>query len=162
MMRREKGSRLGRDDQDFHIRSAHPADLEKIGVLDAAVFGALAYPYFVLRQLFDVHHDCWLVADNSEGLLGYSLGVPTMDRKTGWLLGLGVREDHRRRGYGRSLTLSSLRLLRASGVGEVRLTVEPDNVPATALYRAIGFVARELHHDYLGAGEDRVIMTLPL
>jgi ribosomal protein S18 acetylase RimI-like enzyme len=142
------------------IRAAETADLGELSALDRSVFGELAYPYFVLRQLFDVHREFWLVAPAAGELVGYSLGVPSADRSTGWLLGLGVRVEHRRRGYGRALTAASLRRLRAAGVHDVRLTVEPDNQPAVALYLELGFTDHDYRRDYLGRGEDRLIMRL--
>lgn len=148
-------------DQDIRIRPARPDDLDQLRALDLAVFGGLAYPYFVLRQMFDVYRECWLVADHPDGLAGYSLGVPTLDRTLAWLLALAVAPGHRNLGYGRRLTLGSLALLRRMDVPEVRLTVQPGNEPAIALYRGIGFAVTGLHRNYLGPGEDRVIMAHP-
>ena len=123
-------------------------------------FGDLTYPYFVLRQLFDVHQHCWLVADHPSGLLGYALGAPGLDRETGWLLGHVVGTEFRRRGYGRTLALSALHILRSVGVRRVYLTVKPSNTVAIQLYETIGFTIKSLHENYLGPGEHRVLMQL--
>jgi ribosomal protein S18 acetylase RimI-like enzyme len=147
---------------DIHIRLAGPGDLAKLRFLDADIFGELAYPPFVLRQLFDAHRDCWFVADHPNGLLGYSLGVPTLDRKGGWLLGVGVRSSSRREGYGRALTQSSLRLLHSVGARKASLTVNPNNTVALALYRDLDFAVTALARDYLGPGQDRLIMARDL
>ncbi|MEV4317138.1 N-acetyltransferase [Actinocrispum sp. NPDC049592] len=149
-------------DQDVRIRAARTDDLNALVELDTAVFGRLAYQYFVLRQLFDLHREWWLVAEHPEGLRGYSLGVPTFDRRHGWLLGLGVRREFQRRGYGRSLTVRSMRLLADAGVREVSLTVEPANHRAIGLYSELGFERERLARDYLGPGEHRLIMTAAL
>jgi len=146
-------------DGDVNIRPVGNADLADLVQLDLAIFEDLAYPYFVLRQLFDLHHAWWLVADHPAGLRGYSLGVPTFDGRLGWLLGLGVRREFRGRGYGRSLTVNSLRLFEAAGVPEVYLTVEPDNLSAIAVYQEVGFTIDRLAKDYLGPGYDRIIMV---
>ena len=150
-----------RGDHDVTIRPARSDDLDQLRALDIVVFQQLAYPYFVLRQLFDVHRDCWLVAEHPAGVVGYSLGVPTSDRELAWLLALAVHPEHRRRGYGRRLTLGSLAFLRSMGVAQVRLTVEPRNGSAITLYRQIGFATNGCHRDYLGPGEDRLIMARP-
>jgi ribosomal-protein-alanine N-acetyltransferase len=162
--RHEQGRSVDRDldTTDFHIRSAEQEDLIELGSLDRSIFGQLAYPDFVLRQLFDVHRDCWLVVDHSSGLLGYSLGVPTMDRKTGWLLGLAVRSEHWRHGYGKALTTASLQLLRGAGVVRACLTVDPDNVAAVSLYHEVGFTVEERRNDYFGPGEHRDLMVMDL
>jgi ribosomal protein S18 acetylase RimI-like enzyme len=143
------------------IRPADLADLHRVHAVDREVFGHIAYPYFVLRQMWDVYRDCWLVADQPGGLSGYSLGVPTPDGRAGWLLALAVVPDQRNRGYGKRLTLASLCLLRSMGVREVFLTVDPCNQAAMTLYRGIGFSVVGLHRNYLGPEEDRVVMARP-
>lgn len=148
-------------DRNVSIRAASPDELDRLKTLDVDVFADLAYPDFVLRQIFDVHRECWLVAAHPSGLIGYSLGVPTTDLRSAWLLGLAVDARYRNRGHGRRLTLASLRLLRALGVRDVYLTVEPENEIALTLYRHIGFSVAALHRDYFGPGEDRLIMVRP-
>jgi ribosomal-protein-alanine N-acetyltransferase len=151
------------DDHDIEIRPARPEDLNNLTQLDAAAFGDLAYPPFVLRQLFDVYIDCWLVANHPSGLLGYALpAVSPMRNDEGWLLALAVHDDARGHGVGRRLVQASLDILRSLGVTATWLTVEPDNIPAIALYRSMGFTAKELRQDYLGPGEHRLVMKLTL
>lgn len=146
-------------DRNVSIRAANPDELDRLKSLDLEVFAEHAYPDFVLRQMFDVHRECWLVAEHPCGLIGYSLGVPTTDRMSAWLLGLAVDIRYRHRGHGRRLTLASLRLLRSMGVHDVYLTVEPGNEIALTLYRHIGFSVAALRRDYFGPGEDRLIMV---
>jgi ribosomal protein S18 acetylase RimI-like enzyme len=149
------------DDRDVLIRKVRSSDLDELSALDVT-FGDLTYPYFVLRQLFDVHQHCWLVADHPNGILGYALGAPGLDRETGWLLGHVVGSEYRRRGYGRLLALSSLQILRSVGVRRVYLTAKPANKIAINLYETIGFTVRSLRENYLGPGEDRFLMELDL
>jgi ribosomal protein S18 acetylase RimI-like enzyme len=149
-------------DQDISIRPARYDDLDQLWALDVKVFEQLAYPYFVLRQFFDTVRDCWLVAQHPSGLVGYSLAAPTLDRDLAWMLGLAVAPDFRNRGYGRQLTMESLRLLASMGIPEVRLSVEPENEFALRLYRHVGFSVVERRRDYLGPGEDRLLMARSL
>jgi len=146
------------------IRPAGLDELEALGDLDIKVFGKLAYPPFVLRQLFDMYRAYWLVVEHpsGDGLAGYSLGAPTPDGTGAWLLGLAVAPDCRKLGLGERLTVKSLALLRSRGVPKVSLTVEPTNDVAIALYRRVGFAITAVHADYFGPGEDRAIMTCPL
>ena len=151
-------------DLETSIRAAHDDELDDLRELDLKVFGKLAYPPFVLRQLFDMYQEYWLVAEHPSeaGLAGYSLGAPTPDRKLAWLLGLAVAPDCRNLGFGERLTLESLDLLRSRGVPRVCLTVEPNNDVAIGLYRRVGFVITKVVADYFGQGEDRAIMTRSL
>jgi ribosomal protein S18 acetylase RimI-like enzyme len=58
--------------------------------------------------------------------------------------------------------MESLRFLASMGIPEVCLTVEPDNDFAIRLYRHVGFSVAERHRDYLGPGEDRLLMARSL
>ena len=57
---------------------------------------------------------------------------------SGQLLGLVVREDHRRQGVGRALLQEVMRLAKARGVGEFHISTEQDNATAQRLYRRAG------------------------
>ena len=149
-------------DEDVHIRPAEQPDLADLKELDEAVFAHLAYPYFALRQLFDLFAEWWLVAAHPDGLRGYSLGVPTFDRGRAWVMGLGVRAEFQGRGYGRLLLISSLRKLADIGVRDVYLTVEPSNRNAISLYHELGFAVDRLGRGYFGPGEDRLVMIAQL
>jgi ribosomal-protein-alanine N-acetyltransferase len=151
-----------RPDDQVWIRAAEPSELEVVHQLDQEVFEDLAYPPFVLRQLFELHREFWLIADHPDGPRGYSFGVPASNPRLAWLLGLGVVPRFRGHGYGRLLATASLRLLTSVGVREVRLTVEPGNDSAIALYHDLGFNSRTMCRDYFGPGEDRLLMTTHL
>lgn len=145
------------------IRSAHESDLPELHRLDNEVFESTPYPYYVLRQLFDADSDHILVLDDGGSLYGYALFVTSRDGQVSWVLSLAVAPDRRGLGLGRLLMLEVLRRLRGEGVHEVRLTVEPANAAAIALYRSLGFSSEEeVRRDYLGPGEDRLIMGLRL
>jgi [ribosomal protein S18]-alanine N-acetyltransferase len=149
-------------DQAISIAPACGDDLDQLWALEVKVFEELAYPYFVLRQLFDTLRGCWLVAHHPSGLVGYSLAAPTPDRQLAWMLGLAVAPDFRNLGYGRQLTVESLRLLASMGIPDVCLTVDPDNDFALRLYRHVGFSVVDRRRDYLGPGEDRLLMARSL
>ena len=147
----------------LRLRGVTEADLDALTLLDREVFPEEPYPYFVLRQLCDLHGDCLLVLEDGKSLHGYVLYVTTRDGYRSWIVSLGVTRDQRGRGLGRRLMLEVLRRLRAEEVREVRLTVEPANAAAIMLYRSLGFSSDEgVRKDYFGAGEDRLIMTLGL
>ena len=54
-------------------------------------------------------------------------------------LGIGVRKDALRMGYGRAMMLALHEAARASGASTVRLRVNPENVAALSLYRSLGY-----------------------
>ncbi|CCK30172.1 hypothetical protein BN159_5793 [Streptomyces davaonensis JCM 4913] len=150
-------------DRPLTMRGVTEADLPELVRVDREAFPEEPYPYFVLRQLYDVHGDRLLVLDDGEQLHGYVLFPTTSDGYECWIMSLGVTRDQRGRGLGRRLMLEVLRRLRTEGVREVRLTVEPTNAAAIMLYRSIGFSSEEgARRDYFGPGEDRLVMTLSL
>lgn len=150
-------------DRPLTTRGVVESDLPELLRVDREVFPDDPYPYFVLRQHFDVHGDRILVVDDGECLHGYVLFVNTSDGYVSWVLSLAVSPDQRGRGLGKRLMLEVLRQLRRERVREVRLTVEPTNAAAIMLYRSLGFSAEGgVRRDYLGPGEDRIVMTLRL
>ncbi|EIV94762.1 GNAT family N-acetyltransferase [Frankia sp. QA3] len=144
------------------IRQVQEKDLAALTALDEMIFGHLAYPYFVLRQIFDVHRGELLVLEQAGGMCGYSIAVNSTTRGLAWFLGLGVEPDSRGRGFGRRLAGASLDRLRAQGLDRVRLTVDGENVAAVRLYRRLGFVRLGEIADYLGPDEHRQIHELAL
>jgi ribosomal protein S18 acetylase RimI-like enzyme len=44
----------------------------------------------------------------------------------------------------------------------MELSVAPDNASAVSLYRSFGFNTTKTVRDYLGPGQDRLLMTLSL
>jgi ribosomal-protein-alanine N-acetyltransferase len=143
------------------IRSAKEQDLDSLHVLDKEVFGILAYPFFTLRQLLDLHARHCLLADDGTGLVGYCLGAVAAAPRIGWLLGLGVTPKLRGGGYGRDLARETLRRIREDGARRVQLAVEPNNDPAIHLYESLGFRVIEYRADYYGPRADRLIMSAP-
>jgi ribosomal-protein-alanine N-acetyltransferase len=153
------------------IRPLEVHEFDAISELDTDVFGRWAYPCFVLRQLFDAHRRFWLVAEGPTGYLrGYTLAVHCSDTANGpdpgapsaWLFGLGVRKQYMRMGCGRLLTAAVLELLAGSGVQLVKLTVEPENGTAIALYEEFGFVPVRYGEHYFGRGDHRIVMEAQL
>ncbi|WP_037854320.1 GNAT family N-acetyltransferase [Streptomyces sp. NRRL S-340] len=149
------------------LRTAHEEDLPELQRLDEEVFQEVAYPGFLLRQLYDMYAEHLLVLDDGTGRLrGYVLAATTALDRDSWILGLCVTHDRRRHGLGRELMEAVLDRLRRTGIQRVRLTVEPSNRAAILLYRSLGFRPEEpdagLRPDYFGPGMDRQVLRLEL
>jgi GNAT superfamily N-acetyltransferase len=75
--------------------------------------------------------------------LGFAVVSVEGDESEGELQFFGVREDSRRKGYGRKLLLSAIDwLLDNAGVAQVCLNVGEDLVHARDLYESVGFWLR--------------------
>jgi ribosomal-protein-alanine N-acetyltransferase len=160
--RQERQGEASEPEGGLRVRTVAEEDLPRLALLDQAIFVGAAYPYFVLRQLFDVHGDRFLVLDHGAAMSGYVLAATVPGGEVSWILGLGVLKQYRGLGYGRVLLAEMLRLLTADEVGKVRLSVEPHNAEAIALYRSLGFSEVGRRDDYFGRGGDRLIMELAL
>jgi [ribosomal protein S18]-alanine N-acetyltransferase len=148
-----------RDGSMVVIRPARESDLDALHRIDRQVFGRLAYPYLMLRQLIDVHIRHCMVADDGARLHGYSIGALTIRPKTGWILSLGVLPQSRGTGYGRDLVRETMRMIIADGAREVRLNVDPENSTAIHLYETLGFRITGFVPHYYGPEADRLIMS---
>jgi ribosomal protein S18 acetylase RimI-like enzyme len=144
------------------IRQACTEDLSALHDVDAAVFGELAYPLFVLRQFVDVHQRHLLVVDAAPPLIGYVLAAYAAQAEEAWLLGLGVHPDARQFGWGRALMDRCLARLRNDGASSVRPTVKPGNTAAIKLYESTGFKKTGYIPHYYGDGEGRYEMVASL
>ncbi|WP_234437061.1 GNAT family N-acetyltransferase [Streptomyces maremycinicus] len=137
------------------------ADLPRLVRLDADAFPHGPYPFFVLRQLVTTCAGLVYVVDDGTDLHGYVLGTPPNDAQS-WVCSLAITPGLRGKGFGRLLMTKLLGQLRVKGAHAVRLSVEPRNDSAIALYRSLGFVPDPggPRADYFGPGEDRLLMTL--
>lgn len=147
------------EDSPFRVRAAIEEDLPGLARLDEEVFIDHPYPYFVLRQLYDVYRHQLLVVGDGKALRGYVLVGTPPDASCSWILGLGVDRRFRGHGLGRRLMAEAMTRLRAVGVSAVRLTVEPANTKAIELYESLGFTHVGHRKDYFGPGADRLIMV---
>ncbi|WP_329263759.1 GNAT family N-acetyltransferase [Streptomyces pseudovenezuelae] len=147
----------------MRIRAVEEKDLPELARIDAEAFPSAPYPYFVLRQYFDICGDhLFVVEDDEPRLYGYVLASPP-HHTLSWIISLGVTPELRRNGLGRRLMVAMLHRLQSEGAQQILLTVEPDNGSAILLYRSLGFVAYGTPDpDYFGRGEPRLLMTLSL
>jgi [ribosomal protein S18]-alanine N-acetyltransferase len=76
------------------------------------------------------------------------------------VLNVATREDRRRRGFARRLMDHVVAHARAARVKHVLLEVRRSNLPAIALYRALGFFAMGVRARYYQDDEDAIEMVL--
>jgi ribosomal-protein-alanine N-acetyltransferase len=144
------------------IRMARPDDLGPLAMVDAAVFRELTYPFFALRQFFELFEAFCVVAESEGRVCGYALIGVTPDHQVGWLLGLGVVPESRGRKFGKKLLQSAVELCARVPVERVKITVRPTNKTAERIYEKAGFVEEDFEEAYFGEGEPRRILSLKL
>lgn len=94
-------------------------------------------------------------------LAGYVAVYHTPDEVE--ILNIAVREDRRRRGYGRLLMATALQNAKERGILRGVLEVRISNAPAIRLYESFGFrQAGKRRGYYQDTGEDALIYTLDM
>ncbi len=68
-----------------------------------------------------------------------SIETASSEVKEGRTEPIAVAEPYRRRGLGRAMVLSGLKLLKERGMDQALLTTESDNLPAHRLYDSLGY-----------------------
>jgi len=91
------------------------------------------------------------VAFREDEAVGFSVAqiAPGMNPTEGWIAQLGVKREHRHRGLGKALLLTSLHWLRRQGCSTATINVMADNQPALELYRKLGFRVRRVKEKHL-------------
>ena len=95
----------------------------------------------------------------AEGLI---LRRRSRSRMTARLYSLAVDSAYRGRGFGRTLLMNCLDVVRAEDIPTVFLEVDVQNAPAIGLYESAGFVKTKRLADYYGPGQDGWKMRLDL
>lgn len=98
-------------------------------------------------------------------MAGVAKGAHEKARHRAVLWGVYVAPEHRRSGLGRAIVGRAIEEARALGVEALCLSVDAQNAPALALYRALGFTPWGVERDAFradGAPVDEVHMTLAL
>jgi ribosomal-protein-alanine N-acetyltransferase len=114
-----------------------------------------------VRQAGELFPDTFFVADIGGTVAGYAIGAHVRGTgKEAWVLRLAVKEPFRGNGIGILLMEQVIAALDAGGAEVVFLSVSPQNAPAVAIYRKLGFVTVCCRKEYFGDGEDRDIMRL--
>ncbi|WP_114777493.1 GNAT family N-acetyltransferase [Botryobacter ruber] len=144
------------------IREAKLEDLKVVHQLEEELFGQHSYPLFVLRQLFDITNDLFLIAEVSGAVAGYAIGHYNAEQEEGWLLSLAVHPVHRGKRIGEQLTATLAEALKAKGARTMLLTVHPENAPALRIYQQAGFTTTQLYPDYYLDNSPRWLMVKTL
>ena len=140
------------------IRKATLDDLKKVHEIETLSFNDGSYPLFVLRQLFDISEDYFLIAEEEDKILGYALGNLATKEEQGWILSLGVHPEARGKQIGKTLTKALIALLEDNDCKEICLTVHPDNASAIGIYKSFDFEIITASDNYYLDNEPRFLM----
>lgn len=136
-------------------------DIAKIALLEKQLYSNDAYSATFFYQALRQWPHTFLTLKVRQKPAGYSLMVPVSDYGLS-LMSLLVGKNFQGKGLGRQLLSQSIALARSLDYKQIELSVAPDNTGAVSLYQSFGFSTTKMVHDYLGPGQDRLLMTLSL
>lgn len=149
----------------LRIRPACTEDVPAITALEHATYTEESYPALFFYQAIAQWPDSFLLATDPHqptACLGYALCAPANTPNEAWLMSVLTATQSRGQGIGRKLCEAILAQARSNQITTLWLTVEPTNQAAIHLYRGLGFTQIRHITDYLGPGEDRLLMSCSL
>ncbi|HET8816993.1 MAG TPA: N-acetyltransferase [Pseudidiomarina sp.] len=142
------------------IQTAQLSDIDAIAALEQYHYGADGYPSAFFYQALAQWPQWLLCAKRSDQVQGYLLAAPGSAHTELWLMSLLVSPAARGLGIGKQLVTTFQSICREhSSIQKVHLTVAPTNTSATQLYLNHGFEVHAEYSNYLGPGEDRLLLT---
>ncbi len=139
------------------LRSAGPADFDRIAALEAACFGPLdgVFTPRQLRNLLSNPNAKWLL-----GMDGKAVGcwLKVRNGRAQWarLYSLAVHPALRGQGWGKRLIDAGFSWMRTENLAACRAEVKADNLAARKLYAGCGFQETGVLRDYYAPGVDGV------
>ena len=144
---------------EVSIQSVDTSELLEIDLVENQCFPDGAYPYFVIRQMYDLFGDYFFLVRKESEPIAYIIGGIDNERR-GWVLSLAVLKEHRKKGIGKLLIDKLVKKLKSSSVQYIRLTVNPANIPALSLFKFLDFCEMSSSDDYFGENNPRFVMEL--
>ncbi len=135
-------------------------DLDRILMLERAVFPEDAYGRELFLDLYRKYSGLFFVAATGDGIAGYCLSA--VARGCGEIVSIAVGRRWQGQGIGGKLMRRSVRALAAAGVRAVTLAVREKNTPAIQFYRRLGFVRVRRVPAYYEDGGNALRMRLQL
>jgi len=145
----------------FSITDALYDDISKIIFIERQAYAKEAYPAPFFYQALRQWPNTFLTLKINEKVAGYSLMVPVSGSCLS-LMSLLVGKMFRGKGMGKALLQESVSRALKLGYRQLELSVSSENTAAVSLYHSFGFSIKQKVHDYLGPGQDRIIMRLTI
>lgn len=140
--------------EQLSIRAAHADDVPLLASLEQETYGDEGYPAAFFYQALSQWPTLLLTAVDKR-VQGYLLAAPGMADEV-WIMSVLVAPTARGKGVGKTLLQHFLKHLDSSQ--RALLTVAPTNLAAISLYQQQGFDKLSYHTDFMGPGEDRLLM----
>tara|TARA_R100001129_G_scaffold171935_1_gene142320 strand:- start:73 stop:672 length:600 start_codon:yes stop_codon:yes gene_type:complete len=154
-------AQAGKNDVPVTVQSAASDDIARLAFFEKQLYDNDAYSSLFFYQALRQWPRGFLTIKSDEKVAGYSLIVP-LDGSRATLMSLLIGKSFQGQGLGRILLEQAIKSAAESSWKTLELSVAPDNAAAIKLYKQTGFSVIETIQDYLGPGEDRLIMSRAL
>jgi ribosomal-protein-alanine N-acetyltransferase len=144
------------------VKKIQEPDIQQVFSIENEVFGTEKYPYFFIKQAFELFPETFFGAFRNNRLIGYCLGATGNNKEKGWILSLAVSKKFVRQGVGSQLLYKTICALKEIGCKKVMLTVNPENQIGKKLFKNYGFQLKKIDAQYFGEKHPREIMVLSL
>ena len=154
----------------FALRQFKPSDIDKVIYINQVSLPENYSSYFFM-DLFQQFPETFIVAEEDGQIMGYVMcrietGLPSFRTfdipKRGHIISIAVLPQYRNRGVGYALARRALQAMGTYKAKECYLEVRVSNLPATNLYKKLGFKITKIVKGYYADGESAHIMTSPL
>jgi ribosomal-protein-alanine N-acetyltransferase len=144
---------------DFRIYKMKTDDLDEVMQIERESFSMPWSRWMFERELEDNKRAYFLVAKNSNEILGYVGFWMVFDEAH--VVTIAVRSDCRRKGVGTMLLASALVVAENLGAKKATLEVRLTNTPAQNMYNEFGFEIISIRKGfYTDTGEDAYVMWI--
>ena len=145
--------------EDFGIRKMKIDDLDEVMQIEKESFSMPWNRWMFERELEDTNRAYFLVAKNSDEILGYVGFWLVFDEAH--VVTIAVGKDYRRKGIGTMLLASALVVADTLGAKKATLEVRVTNISAQNMYYEFGFETVSIRKGfYTDTGEDAYVMWI--
>lgn len=149
-------SATGMDETD--IRPGEAADIPRLIDIEARCFASDRLSKRNFQHLLTRGHTIHLVAEVGGEIVGYAIVLLQRGTSLARLYSFAIEPAYRGRGIGMALLAEVERRAVAQGCAFMRLEVRPDNAPAVARYRAVGYREFGSYQDFYEDHSDALRM----
>lgn len=143
------------------ITPASADDIPRVALLEKQLYGTQGYPLLFFYQALAQWPSTFVILKQNQRVKGYCLMVPVAHDTVSFMSVL-IGKSAQGKGFGKALMSDSMNRVKRIGYRVAELTVAPENQAAIKLYQRFGFETERRISDYLGPGEDRLLMRCQL
>ena len=140
----------------YTIEQASWRDLLALSQLEKVCFEQDAWPLLDVMGVLTFPGVVRLRAMGDGKMVGFIAGDAKKEKRTGWILTLGVAPEWRRMGIAERLLGMCEEAMR---VPLVKLTVRRSNIAALRLYGKLGYTQVDIWSKYYQGGEDGLVLA---